>query len=430
MPSPADRRLMIERGLRLLASAALIGAIALSIWRKAPPPAAERQVDAASVAELLRNHDIGAEPIVVVGDTALDPIRRDWLAATQASVRWGGNRLTPTAISSEPLGDPAGGYRIAVTAPTGAMIRLADSLGLIDSVQSAGGGATIDVATPVGRLLGSVGTQAAQVRSGPTPSVRQVVVFGRASWETKFVIAALEERGWIVNARIEIGPRDESRQGAPNVLDTASVAAIVAIDQSAAAHSSRIVRFVRDGGGLILAADAAQDPVWAELRAASSGQRVASRVIDIDANDPRRALALTPMARLSPNSSTLESRDGAVAVAARRVGIGRIVQIGYHDTWRWRMTGPEGSVEAHRAWWSALVRTVSYRPDRIAVEAVSVHDAPLARMAASFGPPTTLLAETRSEIPARTERLSWLLGAVALIALLTEWASRRLRGMI
>ncbi len=430
MPSPADRRLTLERGLRLLAYAALAGAFVLSIRTDSAPPATERRVDTDGLASLLIEHEIGAEPIVVVGDTVLDPIRRDWLAATQATVRWGGNRLRATAISSEPLGDPAGGYRAAIAAPPGVMVHLADSLGPIDSVASMGGGAGIDIDAPVGDLIGSVDGQAAHVRPGPTPATRRVVVFGRASWETKFVIAALEERGWSVDARIAIGPNDESRQGTSDALDTARVAAVVAVDQSATAHSRRIARFVRDGGGLVLAADAARDPAWADLRVGSPGQRITSSTIEIDGKDPRRALALTPMVRLSDQASTLETRDAAVAVAARRVGIGRIVQVGYHDTWRWRMTGPDGSVEAHRGWWSALIRTVGYRPDRVTTPEQPPHDAPLARMAARFGPPDHDLTETRPGIPARPKRLDWLLGAVAIAALLTEWASRRLRGMV
>lgn len=429
MPSPVDRRVALERALRAVAYAALAGALILSIRAASRQPTAERRVNAGDLPALLARHEIGPGPIVLVSDTALDPTGRGWLAATGARVRWGSSRLTPTAISIEPLGDPAGGYRVAVAAPTGSMVRLADSLGPVDSAVSSGGGVSFDIDAPAGALIGSVGAQQASERPGTPPILRRIVVFGRASWETRFVIAALEERGWALDARIAIGPEDEARQGAPGQLDTARVAAVVALDEAAARHAPQISRFVREGGGLVLGVEAAGIPALAQLRVGTSGQRLASSALEIDLAEPRRALHLSPITRLAANATTLERRGPLVALAAQRVGLGQVVQVGYHDTWRWRMTGPDGSVEAHRGWWSGLVRTVAYRPDEETFAGRSLrHDAPLARMTATFGPPDPDPAGRAPALPTPPMQLDWLLGVVAVAALLTEWASRRLRG--
>jgi len=44
---------------------------------------------------------------------------------------------------------------------------------------------------------------------------------------------------------------------------------------------------------------------------------------------------------LRPDVVLLERRGGAVAIAARRVAAGRVVQLGDEDTWQGRMTGGE-----------------------------------------------------------------------------------------
>jgi hypothetical protein len=108
-----------------------------------------------------------------------------------------------------------------------------------------------------------------------------------------------------------------------------------------------------------------------------------------------------------------------------------VAQLGYEDTWRWRMAGPDGSVEAHRLWWSAVVASVAYRPSVRIPRPDSPHDAPLARMVARLGPGDSLL-----EVPASDEsdepksRPEWWILAIGLAALVSEWASRRMRGAI
>ena len=127
----------------------------------------------------------------------------------------------------------------------------------------------------------------------------------------------------------------------------------------------------------------------------------------------------------------LESRGNAGAVAARRVGAGRVVQSGYDETWRWRMAGGDEAASAHREWWSRLVSAVAYAPlvQRTSTGDVAlgtIDETPLASLIDALGSATTLTAglapETDGTAPTR------VLFALVVASLLLEWASRRLRG--
>ncbi|HEY0970737.1 MAG TPA: hypothetical protein VGE02_07165, partial [Gemmatimonadales bacterium] len=144
-------------------------------------------------------------------------------------------------------------------------------------------------------------------------------------------------------------------------------------------------------------------------------------------DEPRRGLPLRPVA-VRADAVPLETRGGSVAVAARRVGAGRVVQLGYDETWRWRMAGAEGAPAAHRAWWSGLVAAAAYAP-RGSDAAAVLDDAPVARLIAALGAPSAELADGATEGRGAVERgaPAWIFPLVAII-LLAEWASRRLRG--
>jgi hypothetical protein len=380
---------------------------------------------------LSKLHSTG-DTILVVTDTALDPVYRDWLGAERNAgrgVRWGGGSVPATAVSVEPLADPAGGSRVLVAAPDSAVVSVADSLGALDSLTATRGGAQLTVPRLVGGAAGTAGGQTALGRRTDSLAARRIVVFGAPSWETKFVIAVLEERGWQVDARVPLSPDTATVQGATGRLDTSRVAAVVALDRSAAGQSGRIEAFVRSGGGLVLGPEAAADARFSRVRAGGAGTRQPAPVLEVAAREPRRALALVPVVRLAEGAVPLERRDAAVAVAARRVGAGRVAQLGYEDTWRWRMAGPEGSVEAHRLWWSAVVASVAYRPAIRLPAQESPHDAPLARMVARLGPGDSLLGEGAAESEDEPgSRPEWWILAIGLTALVSEWASRRLRG--
>jgi hypothetical protein len=121
----------------------------------------------------------------------------------------------------------------------------------------------------------------------------------------------------------------------------------------------------------------------------------------------------------------LDRRGNDVAVAARRYLGGRVVQLGYLDTWRWRMSGGENSVAEHRKWWSNVVAGVAYAP---ALARASVTDnAPVANLVETLGPSTSA---SKAALASSAAPVSlWWLFALLSMSLLAEWVSRRTRGV-
>jgi hypothetical protein len=123
----------------------------------------------------------------------------------------------------------------------------------------------------------------------------------------------------------------------------------------------------------------------------------------------------------------LESRDGVAMIAARRLDAGRVMQVGYDETWRWRMAGGDESAAAHREWWSRLVGAVAYAPLVPRGPGVrSIDETPLASLVAALGPPTLLDAGLVAH--GDNARITWMLFILVAACLIAEWASRRLRG--
>ena len=434
MRSRVDRRLL-ERVLRTAGLAGL-GLLLVQAWRADGTLAPMQVVPAGALTRALAAMPLTAETLGVRTDTALDPVTSAWLASRRdagSPVRWGAPAAIPAfALAIEPSLDPGGGVRALVAAPAGRGVRLADDAGALDSARVTAVGESFAMAAPVGTLVARVDRSAARAFATLPPRIRSVVVLARAGWESKFLTAALEERGWPVEMRLAVRPDTAVVQGSPARFDTTRVGVVIALDASAAPAAPAIEAFVRSGGGLVLGPEAAAHASFAGLRPGPTGARRASAAIVVSAADPRRALPLVPVEELTHGALALERRDGMVAVAARRLGAGRALQVGYEDTWRWRMTGPDGAREAHRRWWAALVASASPDPSPEATDSASVtvsaSDAPLARMVAELGVPDPAIAElTGSTEPAGP--LGWWWGVLALLALLGEWASRRLRGV-
>lgn len=422
MPLPADRR-ALERGLRVAALALLGWLIVLALL----PAQVGGRVTV--VPDDLDRIGSGwgwrppAESLSVALDAAPSPLARDWLVAlrrTGTTVMWSNVGVAPIVLEVEPKRDPAGGVLARLAGPPGTMASLADGLGPLDSTAIGDvGGATVRLAPIVGAVHASVGGTTAWASSDTADTHRRVLLLGAAGWEARFVARALEERGWVVDARYAVAPRIDVTQGELVFPDTASHAAVVVLDSTASRYAGAIVGFVRSGGGLVMAGDAG-----ASLdRLAPGGTAGPTRhatAITFEPDDPRRALSYVELRPLSPEAVTLESRDGRPVVAARRVGAGRVIGVGYRDTWRWRMQGGEGAVAAHRAWWADLVAGVVYAP-LTAGHAGNV--APLASLVDALGPPASL-APAR---PLQAPLYPWLVAAL-MLCLLLEWASRRLRG--
>jgi hypothetical protein len=311
-------RSVVERVARIIAVLAL-GYSAWAIGRQRPVETNLRRALS----------DWTAPSVRLVLDSTPSPVDRDWLGAMRrsgVSVAWSWRRTPPTAlaVAAAPLPDPAGATRVAVAAPGGTPVALADRLGPIDTGRAASGGVTVVMPT----ALGSIAASGARATVADSLILRPLLVLGTASWETKFVVRSLEERGWKVDARLTLAPNRAVLQGSGAALDTAHYAAVLALDSGARSEAVSLRRYAEMGGGVIVAGS-----------------------------------------------------------AARFVGtLANAVRVSDDTTWRLRMDSVNGPAR-HRDLWAGLVASVAYAP-RVRIDTpVDDDPAPVATTIAQLGPP-------------------------------------------
>jgi hypothetical protein len=305
---------------------------------------------------------------------------------------------------------------------------MSDDVGAIDTVQAHGAGAALALNSVAGKLTASVRGSVASTLQADSLVLRKVLVIGDAGWESKFVVAALEEEGWKVDAFIRVAPTVDVTQGSAAVIDTSRYSVVVALDAAASQYASRIIEFARTGGGVVLAPQAASLDAMTAIRAGAVGRvNAESRARQPGVAVSVGTLPLASIVSLRSDAVPLERRGGAVVTAARRINSGRVLQLGYEDTWRWRMAGGEAAFREHREWWTALVSSVAYAP-RISrgSAAASTDEAPMVGLVAAIGP--SARAGAMSNLSGEpSEWMAWLFVLLAL-ALVGEVTSRRLRG--
>jgi hypothetical protein len=351
----------------------------------------------------------------------------DWLAALEhggRAVSWSGSPPA-LALAAEALPDPGGEIRIDVAAPENSNVVVGDGGGTIDSARVSGFGASVLAPVVIGSVVARAGDQRAVLAVPDAADARSILVIGRAGWEGKFIVSALEERGWPVIARFSVAPNVDVAQGAVARLDTSRVAAVVAIDSLGQSQADAIERFVRSGGGLVLAGPSSVSPAVRSLAPGVLGAR--TRPVLQSADTLRLgSTGFYPVKSLNAGGIALERRSDGVALAARRVGAGRVLQVGYDDSWRWRMAGATGSERAHREWWSRMISAVAYVPSPAARAAtMGWESAPVAGLVDRLG-------AAQREPPAGDGRRpidNRLFLAAIMILLIAEWGSRRLRGL-
>ena len=390
----------------------------------------QERADSHALSAALAQWTLAAEPTAVHVTAAFAPAarEREWLRAlAHAGVRvtWSGDSIPATAMEVAARNDPAGGVHAYVAAPAGTRATLSDAVGLLDTLDITSGTSALAMPMSAGALDLLVRTQHARASAPDSLRPRQVVVLGRAGWEGKYVMASLEERGWKVSSRLRIAPHVFVTQGTPLALDTAHTGAVIALDSSAGAYAGAIATFERNGGGVVLAGNAPLATALRALAPGRAGPRVLASSLSFASAAPRRGLGFLPILALASDAVPLESRDGHVIAAARRVGAGRVVQLGYDETWRWRLAGRGDAPAAHRAYWSAVVSAAAYRSAKPIGTAMPLGDAaPLASLYADLGVPTTPAAATLHVTPG----LRWWMFAMLAVLLVAEWVSRRLRG--
>jgi hypothetical protein len=418
MRSPAESaRGAFETGARLVA----LALVAFVIWRLARPAAADAPRVLRGIAAVRDDALLGSpvRPLHVVLDRPLasgDRARLAALAHAGHAVSWSAATRSPLAITATASRDPSGTVRLRVAGSGTVVVR--DAAGVLDTLPQSEGGGEVVTGAPSGAVTADEGLWRARVAAPPPATLRPVLVVGRAGWDAKFVIAALEEQGWKVETRLSVAPTASVTQGATGAVDTAHYAAVVLLDSAATVGS--LERFVSSGGGLLLLGEGAATSARG-LAPAAVGARRPGLTLTFDQARPLESLPLLPLAGLKDDAVALASRGELTTMAARRVGVGRVVQVGYLDSWRWRMQGAEGAPTAHRTWLSALVAGVAYAP--AGPLDASDEGAPLAQLVAAVGPPSAPPADAVADAALP----QWLL-PLLLAILLGEWSSRRLRG--
>lgn len=415
-----------------LARGAALALIAVALWRALSwrDPAFTRLRVEVPIRDVLPALSTVAVPAVhlPLGRTP-GVIERDWLTALRRAgtiVTWNDAGLAPAAAASiAEVADPVGGSIVTVAMSGTEMVLLTDSLGVIDSTRLGPLGARVTAPSLIGAVRVSRNTMTiARAQQPARPVLRPLLVIGSAGWETKFVIAALEERGWDVRSRVRVSPTAEVTHGPPVRIDTGSLAAVIVLDSAAAPSASVLLAYVRAGGGLILAGSAGRAGALAVIAPARSAPMIAGSLLRRASSAGRDGLPLYPLVALRGDAVSIDERDGHVVVAARREGAGRILSVGEVESWRWRMGGGADAPAQHRAWWSRIVSSAAYAPVA-SIPPVDPESAPYAALVEALGEPTGDVAGA-SRSP--TAALPMWMGAAILFLLLSEWISRRLRG--
>lgn len=331
------------------------------------------------------------------------------------------------------------------TGARSAPLVLRDAGGVLDSLANPSEVAAWRLASATEQLEVQQGRARVQLAVPDSTGARRLLVLAQPGWEGKFVVAALEEAGWLVDGTMRVSPTGTVTIGSPRALDTARYAAVLVLD-SMAVDAASLSRYVNRGGGVVLGGDALRIPSLAALRPGRATVLRGAIAGALLTDAPRRGLEAWEF-ELAPDAVVLETDRGdhahaEPALVARRVGAGRVIAMPYHETWRWRLQGTDDGLAAHRAWWHGAVIAASGAMAPMSTSAASErypgNGAPYADLVARVGAPladSTLafneMARARAQAGANGMPLplvGWILLGSALLSLVAEWASRRLRG--
>lgn len=367
-----------------------------------------------------------------------------WIDSTRASG-------LAFSVSQEP--NRAAGFNVRASwpqthgdaAPNGALV-LADAGGLLDSISSLSGRRVVSswqiasLSSPATLAYVNSKGRSVATASVDTNAVRKrLFVIATPSWESKFTVAAFEELGWPVDGTLRVSPSAFTRIGSPRALDTATYAAVIVLD-SMAIEAAALDKFVRQGGGLVLAGDAIRIVSLSALSAVRVSTLRPAIAGGLISSNPRSGLEAWRLMLTPREEVTVLLRDSvtngelAPVVVARRHGAGRVVSVAYRNLWRWRMEGSDEGMAEHRTWWSTVVNLAL--PDLTTARAtgsatLGVDGAPFADMVDQVGMP---LLDNSSRTATKQAGgdfrfpLREVLFGLILLSLVSEWASRRLRG--
>jgi len=366
----------------------------------------------------------------ILGDAALAGLPVQWVDSL-------GMRDLSVSAAAATTPQPATLLSMRVRSPDSATaLVLRDAGGIVDSSnQAALRVRATSTRAPVKAEVWRNGQRIASARADApdAPRIGRVRLFAQPGWESKFVVTALEESGWTVDGTLAISPKASVQLGIRASLDTLSHSVAVVLDSGVV--DVRAVRsFVASGGGLVIAGEALRDPALASLGVARITHVHAPIAGALLTDEPRQGLSAYHLDPL-PGATVLEGDSDESAVVVVRRGLGRVLAVGYRETWRWRMEGRDESADAHRQYWTQLLAAVAYASSPRTSLPTNSNDAvdapgdgvPLADLIARVGQPSS-----RNQVVASSAALAriplWWLYVVAAISLTIEWALRRTRG--
>ncbi|GAB1342171.1 hypothetical protein [Gemmatimonas sp.] len=329
--------------------------------------------------------------------------------------------------------------------PSAVPLVLRDAGGVLDSLSKVGAVEAWRLGSAAGGLELQQGRARVRVAVPDSTRARRLLVMAQPGWEGKFVVAALEEAGWLVDGTMRISPTGAVTIGSPQALDTGRYAAVIVLD-SMTVDAARLTRFVNRGGGVVLGGDALRMASLAALRPGRVSVLRGAIAGALLTDAPRRGLEAWEF-EPAPDAVVLDTDRGdhahaEPALVARRVGAGRVIAMPYRETWRWRLQGTDDGLAAHRGWWHGAVvaATAAAMPSQSAggSETYPGSAAPYADLVARVGVPAPDTAWGAAELARANTREQangispFLRGLVllvtALVLLVAEWTSRRLRG--
>ena len=238
----------------------------------------------------------------------------DWLAALRAQrprrdVEW---IAAGARVDRRSVGRSARRRALDIAAPAGTSVVVARR-GERDRQRSRRRISAGALSTPV--VVVDSRRRAGARRAAPRPistRLRSIVVVGGAGWEGKFIVAALEERGWPVIARFSVAPNVDVAQGCDRSCSTP-----LASRRSSRRHVGPVAgRRDRSLRALGRRPDSRRDRprrrrCLRSLAPGSLGARIrARRAADRHASDSARRVSI-PCRHLKPDAVALERRPTA-----------------------------------------------------------------------------------------------------------------------
>jgi hypothetical protein len=281
-------------------------------------------------------------------------------------------------------------FRVRAPDSDSVLVRLSDAAGVLDSVRVAPGAdgaaaGAFRVRPPRAgwrewtvEAAGRGARTGARVAPGAAPRV--LVAAGAPSWESRFVVRALEESGATVAMSQPLGRGLAVRQGEGAVpADAAALArfdAVLVLEgaEPGAAQRAALADYAsRLGGGVLFVGGGGAGPLRVADGSGAAGEVAGDRVrwtlpAELAALPAARVRsAAAPVGRLVPGAVAAASAPGGTLLALRPAGRGRAAALGLTETWRWRMEG--GRVAEHREFWRSLVDWLASAPrDSVTVE--------------------------------------------------------------